>query len=1435
MFPRAYFASGWNVLDFLVVVGSAVGVLLQILSETAVISVDLSMIIMFSRVFRIGRLFRVVRSVSSLRMLFNTLVFSLPAMANVLGLLLLIFYVVAVLAVQLFANVRYQFYVGESANFRTFPDALRTVFQISAGDNWHAIMRELMIKDPQCTRYSDYVDRTSDYAWLQSLSYVNDESLQDDCGSVLSPIYFVIFYILVVFIFMNLFIAVVLENFEHTYRTEKSLIEPQQKHLFNDIWKKFDPLALGFIRRGELVFLLEEYHKASTKRMEKHQDASSDARLAIDPWNDIFEYDRFETLLFALMASHGKEKVKRMKRQQRLHEKAYPLMPSMFPETRVIGETYITEPADRPRLYQAWEDRRSKWMIQVEMLAPAAERQNFVWNSAISSSEKKQTTSLEVGGGGGKKAKFVGANGASQRASDTSRAVRKREKAKKRGTSLFIVEEEEHSATMMVSYQDCLRALIIRALSLQCLLPNERPWFADMRLDHPYLWGPKSDRVQMVHLPPLEEEGRAKLGGHKSTDSGEKSRQETPEPPSIEKQHSKESMNTDPVVKEALEIEDRERAIASFRRQEDVKLVDSYLTTMELGRISTCGERSPEVSAAEAGAPRSPSTSHSKRSLPNLGRSPRHDSALDSREDKRETPAPARRHDVTPSPRVKPVLTPVPESDVMQEKKEDMASAFNVGTNGVGAVQSDPREEALTPVSRMLRSFEVDENDINASAEDLKEEKGEEEVKEREKGKREDDEIVVRLSDGSNLVMGLLAVQEEGNTLVLCDDEGRRGHRLLDMSHLPGRVGDAQLASLSGALHTVTHLNLDGCTGATDAGVSSLLARLPKLESASFVGLTKLSNSVLEGFTSCPNKGAIRRLSFRRCENIGNDLVYGLIKHLPSLNSLQLGACHKVGDGWATALAQDAAVGNHPAVPFALDELELAQNTKVSDDLLEAVAKILPNLRRLDVSFCWRIGEKAMRAVLVQLGLAEVHVQGCVKLLHRAKVELESDFAFTKFFFEGSSTVPDSGMVLAKQGTGTPMSHSERIARGRRDLSFAMSPSPTSTRRPPLARSRTNAQLKPRELLPAQSPSPSASPGTRMPPLLRANTLNDLRGAKPEKRLKFSLEGNFAMSERELVAALRSMEGIEELVLTRGSNVSDSVLDTVSEKYLFHSLVHLDLSWCNGITRAGLLSCITRASRMPALPQRGGGGGAVSKLRSLELESVNAVDAVVVAEFQEHLPKLESLNLAACSGISDEVLAKLSALPSLRAINLSWCQKVTAEGLCEYLMAAGKQLTSITLYACSAVNDKVVATITQFCPALTHLNIGWCHGLSESVVVQVIEARGGSLSYLNLYDTSASDTTLRAVAEHCSAITTLDVGRCKAVTSEGMAAIAMKCRTLTAIEARGVDKVNEEVVWALAKGCPLLRSVQVGEQVLSTMSDTLRSQLGKAYPSLKVA
>ncbi|MBI1234876.1 MAG: ion transporter [Alphaproteobacteria bacterium] len=159
-----FFRDGWNVFDFLVVA-------LSLLPASGT----------FAMVARLARLMRVARLLSALpelRLLVATMLRSIPSMGSIFLLLGLILYIYGVTGVHLFRDVDHE-------NWGSLGAAFMTLFQVLTLEGWVELMGQSMLATP--------------WAWV----------------------YYVSFIVIAVFVVVNLFIAVVINNLEaakHAHR-----------------------------------------------------------------------------------------------------------------------------------------------------------------------------------------------------------------------------------------------------------------------------------------------------------------------------------------------------------------------------------------------------------------------------------------------------------------------------------------------------------------------------------------------------------------------------------------------------------------------------------------------------------------------------------------------------------------------------------------------------------------------------------------------------------------------------------------------------------------------------------------------------------------------------------------------------------------------------------------------------------------------------------------------------------------------------------------------------------------------------------------------------------------------------------------------------------------------------------------------------------------
>merc|ERR550532_1504249 len=112
-----YFTAGWNIFDFILVIASIVGIVMEDLMEDFPVSPTLLRV---ARVCRIGRILRLIKAAKGIRKLLFALIVSLPALFNIGALLALITFIYAIIGMTLFGHVKHRGALNDQVNFETF-------------------------------------------------------------------------------------------------------------------------------------------------------------------------------------------------------------------------------------------------------------------------------------------------------------------------------------------------------------------------------------------------------------------------------------------------------------------------------------------------------------------------------------------------------------------------------------------------------------------------------------------------------------------------------------------------------------------------------------------------------------------------------------------------------------------------------------------------------------------------------------------------------------------------------------------------------------------------------------------------------------------------------------------------------------------------------------------------------------------------------------------------------------------------------------------------------------------------------------------------------------------------------------------------------------------------------------------------------------------
>uniref|UniRef100_A0A8C0IB47 Voltage-dependent L-type calcium channel subunit alpha-1C n=1 Tax=Bubo bubo TaxID=30461 RepID=A0A8C0IB47_BUBBB len=247
--PKGYFSDPWNVFDFLIVIGSIIDVILSETNPAEHTQCSSSMnaeensriSITFFRLFRVMRLVKLLSRGEGIRTLLWTFIKSFQALPYVALLIVMLFFIYAVIGMQVFGKIALNdtTEINRNNNFQTFPQAVLLLFRCATGEAWQEIMLACL-PDKKCDPESEPANSTE---------------ADHSCGSSFAVFYFISFYMLCAFLIINLFVAVIMDNFDYLTR-DWSILGPHHLDEFKRIWAEYDPEAKGRIKHLDVVTLL---------------------------------------------------------------------------------------------------------------------------------------------------------------------------------------------------------------------------------------------------------------------------------------------------------------------------------------------------------------------------------------------------------------------------------------------------------------------------------------------------------------------------------------------------------------------------------------------------------------------------------------------------------------------------------------------------------------------------------------------------------------------------------------------------------------------------------------------------------------------------------------------------------------------------------------------------------------------------------------------------------------------------------------------------------------------------------------------------------------------------------------------------------------------------------------------------------------------------
>ncbi|XP_034116056.1 voltage-dependent calcium channel type A subunit alpha-1 isoform X13 [Drosophila albomicans] len=229
---KNFFKDPWNIFDLITVLGSIVDALWM---EFGSNSINVG----FLRLFRAARLIKLLRQGYTIRILLWTFVQSFKALPYVCLLIAMLFFIYAIIGMQVFGNIKLgtlENSITRHNNFQSFIQGVMLLFRCATGEAWPNIMLACL-KGKACD--DDAEKGAGEY-----------------CGSTLAYAYFVSFIFFCSFLMLNLFVAVIMDNFDYLTR-DSSILGAHHLDEFVRIWAEYDPNATGRIHYTEMYDMLK--------------------------------------------------------------------------------------------------------------------------------------------------------------------------------------------------------------------------------------------------------------------------------------------------------------------------------------------------------------------------------------------------------------------------------------------------------------------------------------------------------------------------------------------------------------------------------------------------------------------------------------------------------------------------------------------------------------------------------------------------------------------------------------------------------------------------------------------------------------------------------------------------------------------------------------------------------------------------------------------------------------------------------------------------------------------------------------------------------------------------------------------------------------------------------------------------------------------------
>lgn len=183
------------------------------------------MFIYIIRLARIGRILHLIRPAKGIRALLCSVMMSLPAVVNICLVFSVIMFIFSICGMYNFAYVKKSPVIDDMFNFETFGNSLICLFITATTAGWDGFLNSIITRPPDCD--PDFHNPGSD--------------VKGNCGNTAVGIIFFCTYVVIsLFLVVNMYIVVILENFNiATEEKSESLCEDDAKIFESNSEEKF--------------------------------------------------------------------------------------------------------------------------------------------------------------------------------------------------------------------------------------------------------------------------------------------------------------------------------------------------------------------------------------------------------------------------------------------------------------------------------------------------------------------------------------------------------------------------------------------------------------------------------------------------------------------------------------------------------------------------------------------------------------------------------------------------------------------------------------------------------------------------------------------------------------------------------------------------------------------------------------------------------------------------------------------------------------------------------------------------------------------------------------------------------------------------------------------------------------------------------------------